>query len=159
MYYGILSSQMTTEEFARAIEITLVTETFWPSPATLLGKVRADQMSRAIAAFEHVNRVTASVGGFKNLPHARFVAEFDAPTRAALSEVGGLQAIANTSEERWPALQKRFAAAYASASGQPKALPATGTDGRVTALVKGTARNLSLVSDFKTRAAGDPGDE
>jgi hypothetical protein len=159
MYYGILSQHMTTEEFKRAIDITLVTETYWPSPAVLLNKVKADQHSRALSAFEHVNRITAAAGGYKLLPHTRYLEEFDAATRSAISEVGGLSAIANTSEERWPTLQRRFTTAYASFLEPAKALPATGTDGRVQQLIKGTARNLAIVPDYKARQAGEHDDE
>lgn len=140
-YYGVLSSQLNDEEFQRAVSITLATETFWPSPAVILSKVKADDGSRAALAFEHVNRVTGSNGGFRYLTAETFHREFDAPTKAAISAVGGLAAIGNTTEERWPGLQRKFAAAYQS-SLVPKLAPPP-TDGRVKQLVASVADTMS----------------
>lgn len=152
-YYRALSPKMTTEQFQKAVNETLVTETFWPSPAVLLGKIKSADELKALDAFEHVNRVVGAAGGYRFFPHERFM-EFDAPTRAAISACGGLHEMANVSEERYGSLAKKFATAYAKSLEAPVALPATGTDNRVTGLVRGVSRNLALV-DYKNRAAGE----
>lgn len=112
MYFGILSSKLTTDEFERAVKETVETETFWPSPAVLLGKVARLKLDAGYVALEHVNRVTSEHGGFRYLPHETYQRQFDAPTKVAITAVGGLAMIASTSEERWPALARKFAAAY-----------------------------------------------
>lgn len=152
MYYGILSSRLTTEQFAEAVAAALATETFWPSPAKLLEKVKADDETRGLLGFEHVNRVLGNNGGLRYLTTETYNREFDAPTRAAISAVGGLGAITNTSEERWGSLQKRFAAAFTTAT-QPR-IAAPQTDPRVKQLVGNVASYLTSGRDL---AAGkDP---
>lgn len=148
-YYRLLSDRLTTDEFQRAVEITLATETFWPSPAVLLAKIKADDESRAVLAFEHVNRVMISHGGYRFLTAETYNREFDAPTKAAISAVGGLAAIGNTNEDRWQSLQRKFVKEYNDS--QRPALPAPQTDPRVKQLVRNTA--LSLVSG-RDKAAG-----
>lgn len=112
MYYGILSAKLTTEEFRQAITTTMATETFWPSPAVILGKVPRLAEDRPALAFAHVNKILSQNGGFRFMTFQTFQTEFDAPTKHAIAAVGGLSAITNTPEERWPALAKRFATAY-----------------------------------------------
>jgi hypothetical protein len=148
MYYGVLNPRLTTDEFERAVSLTLSSETFWPSPAVLLGKVKADDATRGLLAFEHVTRVMRQSGGHRYLSFDKYTAEFDAPTKAAISAVGGLPAITNTSEERWAGLQKRFAAAYVEST-QPR-LAAPQTDAKVKQLVRDTSAMLS----GRDRAAG-----
>jgi hypothetical protein len=149
-YYAVLSREMTTEEFEQAVTLTLSSETFWPSPAVLLGKVKADETSRGLLALEHVNRITDAHGGFRYLPYAVYQAEFDAPTKAAISACGGLSAIATTNENALNALRKKFAAAYATAQ-KPPQLSAPPTDPRVRQLVRETTKALTSGRD---RAAG-----
>lgn len=150
-YYTVLSRELTTEEFERAVTLALTSETFWPSPAVLLSKVKADDTSRGLSALEHVNRITEAHGGFRYLPHATFQAEFDAPTKAAIAACGGLAAIANTTESGQNALKKKFAAAYTASTKPQKQLPAPQTDPRVKQLVRDTAGALTSGRD---RAAG-----
>jgi ribosomal protein S16 len=40
VYYAALSKNLTDEEFERAVELCLSEETFWPPPATIIGKVK-----------------------------------------------------------------------------------------------------------------------
>jgi hypothetical protein len=115
MYYGILSPKLTTDEFQQAVKDTLEQETFWPAPAVILGKVQRLKQNAGELAFAHVNRVTSEHGGFRYLTYDTYQREFDAPTRAAIAAVGGLAKIANTTEDHWPGLTKRFAAAYQDA--------------------------------------------
>lgn len=150
-YYLVLSPQMTNDEFERAVQLTLTSETFWPSPATILAKVKADETSKGLLALEHVNRITEAHGGFRYLPHATFHAEFDAPTRAAISVVGGLQQIANTPENQRAGLQKRFAAAYLAALHPLPRIEAPPLDPLVKNLVRSTVKSLPSGRD---RAAG-----
>lgn len=117
MYFGILSSKLTTMEFQQAVRDVLETETFWPSPAVLLGKVARLKQDAGALAFAHVNRVCADHGGFRYLSYDTYQAEFDAPTKAAILAVGGLAKIAGTTEDQWPGLVKRFAAAHQLAVG------------------------------------------
>lgn len=151
-YYRVLNPQLNDAEFERAIALTIEQETYWPSPAVLLGKVKQDTTTKALAALEHVGRVTSQHGGYRFLPHEVFQQEFDAPTKAAIAAVGGLHGIANTHEERWPSLQKKFAAAYAE-SVQPKLPAPAETDGKVKQLVGQTARQLTLSG--RDRSAGE----
>jgi hypothetical protein len=148
-YYAVLNPKMTNEQFETAIQRTLEQETFWPSPAVIAGKVLADEQSTALLAFEHVNRVMSAHGGYRYLSHATYHEQFDAPTKAAISAVGGLAEITNTSAERWPSLQRRFASAYIE-SKQPR-IAAPQTDGRVLKLVASTADAMPSGRD---RAAG-----
>lgn len=151
-YYTILTAQLSTAEFEEAVTRTLATETFWPSPAVLLGKIKAGDDNKAALAFEHVNRVTGGAGGFRFLSYAAYQDAFDAPTRIAIAAVGGLSEIANTPLERWPGLQRRFAAAYL-ASLRP-ALTAPTIDGRVRQLVGSVASTMGTLSG-RDRAAGE----
>lgn len=144
-YYGVLSGHLSTAEFEQAVSRCLHEETFWPSPAVLLSKVKADDESRGHLAFEHVTRVLNQHGGFRYLTIETYHREFDEPTKAAISAVGGLSAISNTNEDRWAGLQKRFMAAYA-ASLRP-ALPSPVADvPEVKQLVRDTARAMSAKS-------------
>lgn len=145
LYYAVLSPRLTDEEWHAALERVVSEDTFWPSAATILQKVKPSHEVSGESAFDHVNRVTRHYGGYRFLPHAVYLSEFDEPTRAAISAVNGLAAIANTTDERWPALKKRFAAAYAAAlKPRPVELAPTGTDGRVVRLVKDTGRAMGL---------------
>lgn len=153
MYYGILSPKLTGAEFQAAILKTCESETFWPSPGVILSKVPRLKEDAGYLAFEHVNRVTSEHGGYRFLPHEVFQREFDAPTRAAIAKVGGLAAIANTNEDRWTALGKRFAAAYQSAvSPEPEAprLRSANTDA-AERIVQDVVEKL----DYRRIAAGD----
>lgn len=141
VWYRTLSERLTTEQFEQAVLRSIAEDTFWPTAASLIAKVAA--AAPGLEALEHVGRVTSKHGGYRFLPHVVFHAEFDAPTRAAISAVGGLMQIAMTTEERWPSLQKRFSAAYAKALEAPAALPESG----------GAVRSLTLISG-KDRAAG-----
>lgn len=148
-YYTVLSRELTTEEFERAVTITLETETFWPSPAVILSKVKADKEGAAALALEHVNRVTNAHGGFRYLTADVFHREFDAPMRAAISACGGLAKMADADERT---VRRRFAKAY-QASLQPR-IAAPQTDARVKQLVGSVANALTSGRD---RAAGrDP---
>jgi hypothetical protein len=119
MYYGILSPKITTDEFQQAIKDALESETFWPAPAVLLGKVARLKEDVGALAFAHVNKITGEHGGFRYLSWDTYQSEFDAPTKAAIASVGGLAKIANTTEDQWPGLAKRFAAAHQTARVPP----------------------------------------
>lgn len=134
MYYGILGPKLTDAEFQQAVASVLETETFWPSPAVILNKIARHREDEGLLAFSHVNRITSEHGGFRYLPHTTYQREFDAPTKAAIAAVGGLAMIANTTEDRWPSLAKRFAAAYQEAI---------------------TSKQLGAGEDRKMIAAGD----
>lgn len=136
-YYGTLGQRMTTAEFEAAVQKCLADDTFWPSPAVLLAKVQTDPMQGGAAALEHVNRVLSAHGGHRYLTHATYHAEFDGPTRAAISAVGGLAEITGTTIERHPGMVRKFATAYASALAGPKRLASPPIDPRVTSLVAG----------------------
>lgn len=156
VWYGILSPKLTNAEFERAVALSVEKDTFWPTAASLLEKVAPPSPEdHGTAALEHVNRVLGECGGPRFLTYAGYQEAFDAPTKAAILAVGGLVEIANVSVERYNGLRKRFASAYASALNQPKALPATGTDNRVTQLVGETVRNLTLVSGRDKAARND----
>jgi len=146
-YYAVLSPQMTTEDFEKAVSLTLASETYWPSPAVILSKVKADAESRGLMAFEHVIRVMGANGGHRFLSHDTYMREFDEATRMAISAVGGLAKIGDTTEERWPALQRKFIAAHAEASNPTKRIAPAPIDPRVNALV-------NRVLSGRDRAAG-----
>jgi hypothetical protein len=155
IWYGMMSQRLTTEQFERAVQMSIAQDEFWPTAASLVAKVAPPSAEdRGHSALEHVNRVLSQHGGYRTLPHAVFHSEFDAPTRAAIAACGGLSEMANVSIERYASFVKKFATAYAKSADAPIALPATGTDNRVTGLVRGVARNLTLV-DYKNRAAGE----
>lgn len=155
MYYGILSPKLSTAEFEQAIIATTSSETFWPSPAVILSKVPRLLEDRPAIAFSHVNRVMGAHGGHRFLSHEIFHAEFDAPTKAAISAIGGLAVIAGCTEERWASLAKKFAAAYRLAEtpdpSAPRSLTAGERDPRVNRLV--TA--VSEQRDFRKAASGE----
>ena len=139
VYYSILSSRLDTEQFERAVNHALTMETFWPSPARLLGFVSQNPLEVGEGALEHVNRVLAEHGGHLFLPHEKFL-EFDEPTRAAIAACGGLGEICNTPIERHPSLVRRFASAYTMMH-RPR-VTAPPTDSRVKELVGSTAAKL-----------------
>lgn len=141
-YYLVLNPKLSTEDFQRAVERTIEQETYWPSPAVLLGKVLPPVLDAGELALRHVNAVMGRNGGYQYLSHATFHAEFDAPTRAAISACGGLAEISRTSDERWPALTRKFAAAYARAKSPRPALPAPDVDPRVKRLASQVAETL-----------------
>lgn len=160
VWYGVLSKHLTTEQFERAVALSIEQDTFWPTAASLIAKVAPPTPeTQGITALENVNRVLGETGGHRFLTHERFHQEFDAPTKAGISAVGGLSEITNCSVERYGALRKKFSEAYAKALTGPKALPATGTDGqanaRVKTLVGGVVRSLSLVSGRDKAARND----
>lgn len=160
IWYNVLSARLSDEDFMRAVGMSIASDTFWPTAAQLIAKVAPPSPEQlGHEALEHVNRVLSKCGGYKFLSNDAFWQEFDAPTRAAISACGGLYEMSNCSVERYGAMQRKFATAYAKAVEGPKALPATGTDGRVKALVRGTVKKLSLVPDFKSRAAGEGHDD
>lgn len=130
LYFGILSPKIDTDEFQQAIAATCETETFWPSPAVILGKVPRLTADRPGQALAHVSRVLSEVGGFRALTYDRYQAEFDDTTKAAIVAVGGLSAITNCTEERWGSLQKKFATAYREHEAGPKEI-AERTDRKV----------------------------
>lgn len=156
VWYGVLSPKLDNAEFERAVKLSIEQDTFWPTAASLLAKVAPPPTeSQGAEALKHVNRVLKDSGGHLFLSYEKFHAEFDAPTRAAISAVGGLAEITGCSVERYASLTKRFAAAYTKALETPLALPATGTDSRVASLVKDTARSLTLVSGRDRAARND----
>jgi len=139
MYYGILSKRLTTEQFAAAVTKTLDTETFWPSPAVILGKVISAPEKDAQHAFEKVNNTLKLHGGFRFLPN-EIAKQWDQATWAGIKAVGGLMQITTCTTERWDALQRRFRNAYLEALNPPPALPAgEKPDPRVKQLVASTA--------------------
>lgn len=140
-YYAVLGSRLTTAEWQLAVSHTLSGETFWPSPAVLLQKVKADDESKGVAVLEHVRRVLWKAGGHRFLPFETFQQEFDAPTKAAIRDVGGLAAI---SDDDSRAFAKRFVKAYAEAV-NPSAprISQPPTDGKVIRLVRDVAANIS----------------
>ena len=155
VYYSVLSSRLTTEQFEAAVQRVLAEETFWPSPAVLLRKADLPMPQyAAIEALNHVTRVLSETGGYRFLPHERFHAEFDAPTKAAISAVGGLADLCDTPVERWAGLTKRFTDAYLRAL-QPT-LPHPAVEPRVSHLVRQTARSLPTIGlSGRDRAAGE----
>jgi len=153
MYYAVLNPRLTTEQFQEAVSRVVATQTFWPSPAVLLNAVKADDESRALLAFEHVNRITGQSGGYRFLTAETYHREFDAPTRQAISAVGGLVTIANTSEDRWSGLQRRFSEAYQTALRPALAVPADGPDPRARRLIAETADKLEKLGG-RDRALG-----
>jgi hypothetical protein len=141
-YYAVLSPRLTTEQFQRAVELTLESDTFWPAPAALLAKIRPSPDEQADRALRHVNATLGAHGGFQHTPFAA-VDAFDAPTKAAIQAIGGLRELAGTSEERYPSLRKKFRDAYNRAVGDAKlALPAPATDPAVEQLVQGIVGKL-----------------
>lgn len=122
MYYGILSPKLDTAEWEQAIKDTMATETFWPSPAVILSKVPRLAEDRPAMALSHVGKVLSQHGGHRFLSYDTYHAEFDPPTKAAISAVGGLSAITNCTEERWGSLAKKFAVAYREFEANPPAL-------------------------------------
>lgn len=124
LYFAILSPKLDTAEFQAAVTLTCETETFWPSPAVILGKVPRLAEDRPALALGHVAKILSQSGGHRFLTFDTYHREFDAPTKHAISAVGGLSAITNCTEERYGSLQKKFAAAYREYEANPPALPA-----------------------------------
>jgi hypothetical protein len=107
MYFGILTKELTSAEFVEAVTRTIATERFWPSPAVIISKVRESGEESALKAFEHARRTIYDYGGFRFLPVSVYEA-FDAPTKAAIRECGGVAKMAEANE-------KRFCRAYQDA--------------------------------------------
>jgi hypothetical protein len=148
-YFAVLNPQLTTEQFERAVQLTLVTEKFWPAPAVLLGKIFAGPNEAAERALRSVNAMIDRYGGVQFVPYASWL-EFDPPTKAAVLDVGGLAKIAGTPEEKWPALQRRFADAYqraATVANSERQLRVPTTDERVKQLTSNIANALDMNRD------------
>jgi hypothetical protein len=142
MYHQVLSPHLTDAQFVEAVTRTVASETFWPSPATILEKAGVSPQQRSEGVLRMVNDALFKHGGFKFLPTEISMA-WDTATWAAIREVGGLAAITNCTEEKWPAMQRKFQRAYEAAT-SPK--PSV-TDGRTPAtkqLVARTSRDLAL---------------
>lgn len=151
-WYSILNERMTDEQFRAAIAHSIAEDTYWPTAASLMAKVAPPSLeSQGHDALEHVNRVLGASGGYRYLSHDTYHAEFDAPTRAAISAVGGLAEICNVPIERYGTLAKKFAAAYAKSLSPTPVLPAAGIDPRVKQLVRDTTHALS----GRDRSAGE----
>lgn len=107
MYYGILSQRLTTEQFTAGIVTTIASERFWPSPAVILSHALGDPDVIAIRALTVVRDTLSKHGGVRYTPFE--AVQFDAPTWAAIKEVGGLEACTLERSER------RFVKAYLAA--------------------------------------------
>lgn len=155
-YYAVLNPKMTTEQFEQAVAIVLNRETFWPSPAVLLGTMATDDEA-GLLALRHVNSTMGKFGGFQHLPFSEYE-KFDDATKAAIKAVGGLSEVANTPHDRYAGLQKRWVKAYDRA-GQPQ-LPGETTDPRVKQLVGSVAVSLKGPrSSGRDRSAGVAADD
>src|ERR1044072_1971356 len=70
LWYGMMSQRLTTEQFERAVQMSIAEDDFWPTAASVVEKSAPESNeSRGMEALEHVNRVVGSVGGFRFLPH------------------------------------------------------------------------------------------
>lgn len=144
-YYAVLSPKMTTEQFQRAVELTLEQETYWPAPAVLLGKVKASADEVAVQALRDLNATLGRFGGYQHTPYDALKDHLDGPTKAALKAIGGLSELAATTEEKYPRLVKRWTEAYNRAKAEiafPK-LPQPKTDPAVAQMTATVAKELS----------------
>lgn len=144
-WYLILSPLMTTAQFERAVQLVLETETFWPSAAVLLTKVKASADEVAVQALRDLNATLGRFGGYQHTPYDALRDHLDGPTKAALKAIGGLSELAATTEEKYPRLVKRWVEAYNRAKAEiafPK-LPQPKTDPAVEQLTATVAKELS----------------
>lgn len=136
-WYTLLSPKMTTREFERAVQLVLESETYWPSAALLLAKIRIPADDQAEQALRELNSTLGQFGGFQHTPYAALEPHLDGPTKAALNAIGGLGELAATTEEKYPRLVKKWVAAYNRAkpdAATPK-LPQPKTDPAVMELI------------------------
>lgn len=143
VYFAALAPHLTDVQFIDAVNKAIVSERFWPSPAVLLEKAGADADALALRAWDAMRDTVQLHGGYRFLPVEVF-GTFDAPTKAGIRAVGGLAEIAGTTQERWPALVRRFCKAYQEALSPRPALASPPTDPRVKRLVAETGRVLAL---------------
>jgi hypothetical protein len=108
-YHQVLSARLTTEEFERAVQATIGTETFWPSPAVLVAKVKAQ--TPAAAAFARLVDQLRQHGGYRFFPHSAYQ-ELDEPTKAGIRAAGGLAAIDQRTDRTAASVEREFAKAY-----------------------------------------------
>lgn len=147
-YFDILSPQLTTEEWAEAVTRAAAQETFWPSPAVLLAKVKLDPESQAAAALSNVRRVLNGYGQMRDVPLE--AVRFDAATWAGLKAIGGLK---NARDEKY---EKRFTKAYAEHfTPRPQIAAGGAMQSEARRLIDGTARKLTLVSGRDAAAGKD----
>lgn len=118
-YYDALSPQLTTEEFERAVRVAIASETYWPAPATLIAQVR-DRSAAARALADLVDDLRAH-GGYRFYPHERFAA-LPLAVREGVRAIGGLREITMCKADRFPALERKFAEAFARAGGEATAV-------------------------------------
>lgn len=110
-YYGILSAQLDTEQFTKAVLLTIASERFWPSPAVILEKAGRDGESMAQQAFRAVHDALNTHSGYRYLP-AEISQSWDAATWAGIKAIGGLREICECTERKWDGMVKRFCEAY-----------------------------------------------
>lgn len=100
MYYATLSPHLTNEEWIEAVTRTVTEETFWPSPAVVLSKIKETEQESAVRAFAHVKRTLALYGGFRFIP-VDVAKSFDSATWAAIKELGGLSQVMEENEKKF----------------------------------------------------------
>lgn len=150
-YYAALSPHLSNEQFIEAVTRAIGGETFWPPAAKLLELSGVSPCQRSEGALKHVSDTLFKHGGYRFIP-ADVAQSFDEQTWAAIREVGGLKEITCCTEERWPAMQRRFQRAYEAATGG-KAQVGDGRQPHAKRLVAGVVGSIG-----RDRATGERDD-
>ena len=118
-YYRVLNPRLSTDEFQRAVQIVLETETFWPPPATIVNAIHPPNAGQL--ALKAVFDAMRPFGGHLHFPHSEFQ-KFSPAQKAGIKAAGGLGALSTASEKRQPYLERQFVEGYESVADPAKAL-------------------------------------
>jgi hypothetical protein len=102
IYYKFLRSQLSDEQWAIAVEKTILEDSFFPSAKTLLEKVKPSDIDLSASAWEAI--IAAAKQGKKPT--------LDPNAECALLRIGGRTAIEASTEDKLPFLKKDFTREY-----------------------------------------------
>lgn len=98
IYYKFLRDQLTDQEWAIAVERSILEESFFPSAKILVEKVKASPQDLSTSAWETI--LSAAKQGKKP--------DLDPTALLALKRIGGRTAIETATEDSLPYLKKDF---------------------------------------------------
>jgi hypothetical protein len=102
IYYKFLRDKLTDQEWAIAVERSILEESFFPSAKLLIEKVKPSDQSLAATAWETI--IAAAKNGKKPT--------LDPNAECALLRIGGRTAIEASPEDKLPFLKKDFTHEY-----------------------------------------------
>jgi hypothetical protein len=102
IYYKFLRDKLTDQEWAIAVERSILEESFFPSAKLLIEKVKPSDHDLSASAWEKI--IAAAKSGKRP--------DLDPNAECALLRIGGRTAIESSPEDKLPFLKKDFAREY-----------------------------------------------